>query len=199
MADFGQILARVTIRDILADAGYHPPRNRMACPIHDGHNGTAFSFTDSTFFCFSCGAKGGLLDLVGYLYHCNRQEALRHLCRMVGIPFDEKESDSQPRRRPWSRPYRIDPLIEDDVYREAKNRLEWLKLYQDALDANLRIIRRNVKEGAMPLEKFYPQKEVLLYQLEELDTDKSYATYEVNRLKKKVNQNDRSSCTHCQG
>jgi len=99
MIDFNLILSRVTIRDVLADAGHYPTRKRIACPIHDGNNRTAFSFTDSTFVCFSCGAKGGLLDLVEYLYHYSRQEALHHLCRMAGIPFDEKESDSQPRSR----------------------------------------------------------------------------------------------------
>jgi DNA primase len=124
MADLDPILARVTIRNILAEAGYHPARNRMPCPIHDGNNRTAFAFTDSTFVCFSCDAKGGLLDLVEYLYHCTRQDALRHLCKMAGIPFDETESDSQPRSRMRSLPYRIDPLIEDDEYRAAKNRLE---------------------------------------------------------------------------
>jgi len=197
MVDFDLILARITIRDILADTGHHPMRNRMPCPLHDGSNKTSFAFKDSTFICHSCGAKGGLLDLVEYLYHCTRQEALRHLCRMAGIPFDEKESDSRPRSRLWSLPYRIDPLIEDDGYRADKNRLECLKLYKDALDANLRIIRYNVKQGRMPLEGFYPKEEILLYQLEELDTEISYAIYEMNRLKKKVNRNDKRSCTHC--
>lgn len=196
MIDFNLILARVTIRDILADAGYRPVRNRMACPIHDGDNPTAFSFTESTFYCFVCNASGGLLDLVEYLYHCSRQDALRHLCTMAGI-----ENDSEPRLIPRMRslPCPVNPLLDDDEYREAKNRLEWLKLYKDVLDANLRIIRPNMKQGKMLLEKFYPREEVLLYQLEELDAEISYATYELSRLKKKVTQNDKSSCTHCQG
>ena len=104
MVDFDQILTRVTVRVVLAEAGYHPARNRMACPIHDGNNRTAFAFTDLTFVCFSCDVKGGLLDLVEYLYHCTRQEALRHLCKMAGIPFDEEESDSQPRSHVRSLP-----------------------------------------------------------------------------------------------
>ena len=200
MADFDQILARVTIRNILIDAGHHPVRNRRAsCPIHDGRNKTSFAFTDSTFICHSCGAKGGLLDLVEYLYHCTRQEALRHLCRMAGIPFVEKGSEPGPRPRVRPLPCPVNPLIEDDEYQAAKNLLEWLRLYKDALDANLRIIRRNVKEGAMPLEQFYPRDELLLYQLEEMDGEIAYSTYKVNRLKKRINQYDKGSCTHCQG
>lgn len=191
--DFNLILSRVTIRDILANAGHHPAQSRIACPLHDGSNKTSFSFTDSTYICHSCLSKGGLLDLVEHLHHCSRQEALRHLHRLGGIPFDENDSEPRPRLRVRPLPHHVNPLLADDKYREAKNLLEWLKLYQDGLYANLRIIKRNVKESAMPLEKFYPQKEVLLYQLEEMDTDINHATYEVNRLKKKVNQNDRSS------
>jgi len=219
MVDFDQILARVTIRDILVDAGHLPVRNRMPCPLHDGSNKTSFSFTDSTFICHACSAKGGLLDLVEHLYHCNRQEALRHLCRMTGVVYGEAAEQSLATFRRDSDPPDVSenilqvrqalqdakelvkrlPEPEPDEPWEAKNRLEWLRLYKDALDANLRIIRHNVKQGKMPLEKFYPKEEVLLYQLEEMDTETSHATYEVNnRLKKKVDQNE-SSRTHCQG
>lgn len=197
MVDFSQILARVTIHDILADAGYRPVRNRLACPIHDGNNPTAFSFTDSTFYCFSCDAKGGLLDLVGYLYHCTRQEALRHLCRMAGIPFDEKESGSRPRSHVRSLPYRIYPLIEDDEYCKAKNRLEWLKLYQDGQYTNLRIIRRNVEQGKMPLEGFYPREEILLYQLEGLEPVIAEATWKVNEIKRRIRK-DENTALRCE-
>ena len=67
------------------------------------------------------------------------------------------------------------------------------QLYHEGLFTKLKIIRRNVKEGKMPLEKFYPEEEVLLYQLEELDGEIAYATYEVNQLKKKAMQHDTSS------
>jgi len=189
MIDFNQILARVTILDILEDAGYHPPKNRMPCPLHKGSNKTSFSFTDSTFICHACSAKGGLLDLAQYLHHYRKQDAMRHLCTMAGISYEEKDTDSGPRPRVRPLPHHLNPLLADDEYREAKNRLEWLKLYHEGLFRKLRIIRCNVKQGNIPLEQFYPREEVLLYQLEELDGEVTYATYEVNRLKRKVYEN----------
>ena len=93
MMNFDEIKARVTIRDILKSAGIEAERNRIACPIHGGSNLTSFSFTDSTFICFSCGAEGGLIALVEYLQRCSRQEALcalRRLPEHVSLPGDPR-------------------------------------------------------------------------------------------------------------
>ena len=80
MALFDEILARVTIPDILMDCGVDPgPKNRISCPIHGGNNPQSFSYNDHTFICFSCGASGGLIDLVEHLRHCNKEGALKYL------------------------------------------------------------------------------------------------------------------------
>jgi len=186
MVDFNQILASVTIRDILADAGLYPTRKRMACPIHKGDNPTAFSFTESTFYCFACGVSGGLIDLAEYLFRLNKKTAMRYLCGKAGITYDEAKSPGARIKptKPLKPPVRFDPLIGNDEYMTTKRRLEDLRLRKDALDANLKIIKRLVKEGRLPLEEFYREEEVLLYQLEEVDSQIIKSTFTLNQIKK---------------
>ncbi|MFH1374383.1 MAG: CHC2 zinc finger domain-containing protein [bacterium] len=186
MVDFDQILARVTIRDVLAAHGHKPVRNRMPCPIHDSSNRTSFSFEDSTFCCFSCGVSGGLIDLVQYLHHCQRREALRHLCSMAGLPFDDNQPNSPQesfRPRPMSR---INPLLSNEEYLAAKNRQERLKTIRAGLDTYLRIIRRSMTRTRMSMEDFYPREEVVLYELEEMDSQVIEATWERNAMRKRI-------------
>lgn len=64
MSDSRVVLDSVTVGDILSYFGFEYHNTRRRCPIHDGSNPTAFSFNESGFHCFSCGAKGGKIDLV---------------------------------------------------------------------------------------------------------------------------------------
>lgn len=184
MVDFDEIVRRVSIKDILNDAGIHPVRNRMACPIHDGSNPTAFSYSGATFICHSCGAKGGLLALTEYLHECSKQEALRKLHQLAGLPFDvERPGNPESCQLTAPRPkLRVKHSVE---YYEIKNKFEWLKLYEYALYAALRILRRNVQGGEVPLEEFYFKEQMYLYKLGELDPVIIEMNYIVNKLKKK--------------
>ncbi|GEM_PF-4168539 len=141
MVDFEHITARVTIRDILNDAGLQPTGNRMTCPIHGGKNKTSFSFTDTGFTCFSCGATGGLLALVEYLHRCTKADAMRHLCRLTGMPYEEPGKGGRSARPTAPRmPTRHDPLLDNEEYCQACERLKWLELHDECLTAWIQII-----------------------------------------------------------
>ena len=93
--DFDQVLERVTIRDILTDAGFDPKGSRMACPIHGGKNSTSFSFGDHVYTCFACGASGGLISLAqelhGYLALKLRSTCVDlPVCHRIGIGRSRK-------------------------------------------------------------------------------------------------------------
>ena len=123
------------------------------------------------YICHSCLSKGGLLDLAQLLFHYNREQAVEYLRQKAGLPEQsftqtpkkrkEQLNNIQKALREEKELVKRLPEPEPDELWEAKNRLEWLRLYKDALDANLRISRRNVKQYKMSIEKFYP-KEVLL-------------------------------------
>ncbi|MFH1374368.1 MAG: hypothetical protein ABII79_11280 [bacterium] len=190
MANFNQVLERLTIRDILADAGYHLRGNRLPCFLHDGKNPTSLAFTEHTFYCHSCGASGGLLDLIGYLHHCSREGACRYAHDLAGLPFEDNQADPPPESFRLRPPCRINPLLSNEEYLAAKNRLEWLTTIHKGLHIYLQIIRRNVQTGRIPLEDFYRREEVILYQLEELDSIVSEAKWELSETKRKARTYD---------
>jgi len=187
MTNFDDILMRVSIRCILKSAGYYPSRNRMPCPIHNGKNPTSFSFTDHTFMCFRCLAKGGLLDLAELLFNCNRQTAMRLLCEIAGLPYDNQLKPSQVRRSAGT-PTRPQNVSEDDwiEFVDAENKLEWLQLFRHALNTCLKLLRQAFRNGTVPPEVYYRKEQQYIYELEDNDTWLPAARYYYNQIRKKT-------------
>ena len=54
---------------------------RCECPIHGGKNRTAFTITEdgTGFYCFSCGAKGNVIDFVMQYYDLTENDAIEYL------------------------------------------------------------------------------------------------------------------------
>ena len=144
MFDFNEILSIITIRDILHNYGLKPDSNRMPCPIHNGNNKTSFSFNDSTFICFSCGAKGGMLELVEFLSKTTRQDAIRTLCGLAGVDYQENNTTTSTKRFVVPKSP-VNRLLDNDEYFQSHKKLELLNLYAKALETMLRIIRNQNK------------------------------------------------------
>ncbi len=153
MYDFNSILQRVTIRDILESHGIYSHKNRIPCPLHHGDNPTAFSFNDSTFYCFVCGASGGLIDLLIQLTGANRREAISQLEKMAGLEDCHTESFRDSR---GETPFR--PVITDSAQLEIDSLrldLREIDLLRDCITAMARLAMRAVKEGRMSLVDYY--------------------------------------------
>lgn len=179
-------LSRVTIEDILNDAGAPiGRRNRTACPLHRGNNKTAFSFTEYGFFCHSCGAKGGILDLIQALHGMSRQDSVRHLFHLAGLPYEERKA---PERTDFP-VHQFEPRVSQRAkaspeYTTARRHLESLETKRRSLEDKLRSVRRAAKESKLPLADFYFQEQMLNYELEELDTEIAFEKATVNKMKK---------------
>ena len=61
---------------------------RGRCPIHQGEGSEAFhvSITKNAFHCFSCKARGNVLDFVAAMEKCNIRDAGLKLKEWVAIP-----------------------------------------------------------------------------------------------------------------
>ena len=194
MIDFGLITERVTVRDSLQSVGIAADRNRIPCPIHGGSNPTSFWFNDTGFRCFSCDVKGGLVDLVMYLHHCDRAQALRLLCSLAGLPWSSDVPRSKGQPVPPCPTPRRKPV--DRQLQEAVDRYETLRLLEIGLSTALRIAKKNMAHGRMPLAEFYALEQKYLYELEELDPQIAVAKYEMNQAKKRSNH-DQNTCRNC--
>lgn len=59
---------------------------RGACPIHGGENKSAFTvFPHGTFYCFSCGASGNVINFVAEHEHITYEAATEKLAEMLNI------------------------------------------------------------------------------------------------------------------
>lgn len=67
----------VTMPEVLQVYGIREgKRGRIACPIHGGHNDSSFSYNQHQFQCFTCGAKGGVIQFVKDYLECDYFRAL---------------------------------------------------------------------------------------------------------------------------
>ncbi|MEW6214843.1 MAG: CHC2 zinc finger domain-containing protein [Nitrospirota bacterium] len=175
MTDFEEIKCRVTIRDILNSLGYYPKKRRMACPIHRGKNRTSFSFSEHYYHCFSCGASGGLVDLLVELKGMDRRGALEYLSRLAGISHTSAPSKPNARMPTRYRPKSISH--EDQNLRELEFRLEVLDILRDFYTWELKNARRRKREGTISLAAFYSATQYYDYVLEELDEEYVWTRY----------------------
>ncbi len=59
------VVGRVTSRGVLSLAGFPPPDHSgfILCPKHDEWS-PSFHLLERGYYCFGCGDKGGILDLI---------------------------------------------------------------------------------------------------------------------------------------
>lgn len=181
----------LTIRDVLADAGFHPHKSRMPCSIHGGSNPTSFTFTDREYFCFACGAGGGVFQLYQALHGCDRQEAMQRLSRLSAFSSDDLSfrSKSVVRETPHRR-RQLAHLENSKQYQDLNGEYEWLIKKRKDLEMDLRNIENNVLAGRMPLADYYAKEQYCQYQLEGLDGQIPFAKYEMNQMKKQFNDKE---------
>lgn len=78
----------VDIVDVAEHYGIKVNRHKKAlCPFHDDHN-PSLSFKGGRFTCFSCGASGDVIDLVGRLHNMLPLDAVRELSRSYHLNID---------------------------------------------------------------------------------------------------------------
>ena len=100
--DFGQLRARVSLRDVLGLLDFRPvrcERNQLRglCPLRCSSSEPAFvAYLESQrYYCFSCRRSGDALDLWVAVQGPGVYEAAWDLCQRLGI-----EVPLLPRRRP---------------------------------------------------------------------------------------------------
>ena len=93
--DFTEVKAAVSMAMILEHYEINWLRKsrdqlRGRCPIHDGEGDRAFhvSLTKEAFNCFSCGAKGNVLDFVAAMEKCSVRDAALRLSDWFGLASD---------------------------------------------------------------------------------------------------------------
>jgi len=103
--DFQAVKAAVTMRMALEHYGINWLRKRGdelrgRCPIHKGEGQNSFhaSLNKGAFQCFSCSARGNVLDFVAAMEQCSIRDAAVKLQEWFSIPASNSQQGTKPKR-----------------------------------------------------------------------------------------------------
>ena len=142
MTIYESIKAAISVKQAAEHYGLKVSRSGMACCLfhHDRH--PSLKLNEDYFFCFGCGAKGDVIDLVARLFGLSSYEAAQKLAADFGIgtePGRAVEASRKP-KRPHIRQFREDEMLCFRVLTDYLHLLEdWKVRYapktpEDALD-----------------------------------------------------------------
>jgi len=142
MTMYETIKAAIPVKQAAEHYGLKASRNGMACcPFHNDRH-PSLKLNEDYFFCFGCGAKGDVIDLVARLFDLSGYEAAQRLAADFGISTEQGQavSASCKPKRPYIRQFREDEMLCFRVLTDYLHLLEdWKVRYapktpDDALD-----------------------------------------------------------------
>ena len=130
MTIYESIKAAISVKQAAEHYGLKVSRSGMACCLfhHDRH--PSLKLNEDYFFCFGCGAKGDVIDLVTRLFGLSSYEAAQKLAADFGIgtePGRAVEASRKP-KRPHIRQFREDEMLCFRVLTDYLHLLEDWKL-----------------------------------------------------------------------
>ena len=113
MTMYETIKAAVPVKQAVEHYGLKVNRNGMACcPFHHDRH-PSLKLNEDYFFCFGCGAKGDVIDLVARMFELSGYEAAQRLAADFGIstePGQAVAASCKP-KRPNIRQFREDEML----------------------------------------------------------------------------------------
>ena len=113
MTMYETIKVAISVKQAAEHYGLKASRNGMACcPFHNDRH-PSLKLNEDYFFCFGCGAKGDVIDLVARLLDLNGYEAAQRLAADFGIstePGQAVGASCKP-KRPHIRQFREDEML----------------------------------------------------------------------------------------
>ncbi len=141
MSIFEMVKATVSVRQAAECYGLKLSRNNMVCcPFHDDRH-PSLKLNKDYFFCFGCGAKGDVIDLVARLFNLTSLQVAQKLAVDFGLdPKPPTAAAMVKPKHPYIRQFREDEMLCFRVLTDYLHLLEiWkvqyaLKTPEDALD-----------------------------------------------------------------
>ena len=112
MTIYETIKAAISVKQAAEHYGLKVNRNGMACcPFHNDRH-PSLKLNEDYFFCFGCGAKGDVIDLVARLFNMSSYEAAQKLASDFGLdPKPPTAAAMAKPKRPYIRQFREDEML----------------------------------------------------------------------------------------
>ena len=131
MTIYENIKAAISVKQAAEHYGLKVNRNGMACcPFHNDRH-PSLKLNEDYFFCFGCGAKGDVIDLVARLFNLTSLQAAQKLAADFGLdPKPPTAAAMVKPKRPHIRQFREDEMLCFRVLTDYLHLLEnWKVLY----------------------------------------------------------------------
>ena len=112
MTIYETIKVAISVKQAAEHYGLKVNRNGMACcPFHNDRH-PSMKLNEDYFFCFGCGAKGDVIDLVARLFNLSSYEAAQKLASDFGLdPKPPTSAAMLKPKRPYIRQFREDEML----------------------------------------------------------------------------------------
>ena len=112
MTMYETIKAAVPMRQAAEHYGLKANHNGMACcPFHNDRH-PSLKLNEDYFFCFGCGAKGDVIDLVARLFNLTSLQAVQKLAADFGLDPKPPTAAALPKpKHPYIRQFREDEML----------------------------------------------------------------------------------------
>ena len=112
MTIYETIKAAISVKQAAEHYGLKVSHNGMACcPFHNDRH-PSLKLNEDYFFCFGCGAKGDVIDLVARLFNLSNYEAAQKLASDFGLdPKPPIAAAMVKPKRPYIRQFREDEML----------------------------------------------------------------------------------------
>ena len=112
MTIYETIKAAISVKQAAEHYGLKVNRNGMACcPFHNDRH-PSLKLNEDYFFCFGCGAKGDVIDLVARLFDLSSYEAAQQLASDFGLNQKPPTAAAMDKpKRPYIRQFREDEML----------------------------------------------------------------------------------------
>ena len=112
MTFYETIKAAISVKQAAEHYGLKVNRNGMACcPFHNDRH-PSLKLNEDYFFCFGCGAKGDVIDLVARLFGLTNLQAAQQLASDFGLnQKPPAAADMDKPKRPYIRQFREDEML----------------------------------------------------------------------------------------
>ena len=112
MTIYETIKAAISVKQAAEHYGLKVSHNGMACcPFHNDRH-PSLKLNEDYFFCFGCGAKGDVIDLVARLFNLSSYEAAQKLALDFGLdPKPPTAAAMVKPKRPYIRQFREDEML----------------------------------------------------------------------------------------
>ena len=149
MTIYETIKAAISVKQAAEHYGLKVSHNGMACcPFHNDRH-PSLKLNEDYFFCFGCGAKGDVIDLVARLFNMSSYEAAQKLASDFGLdPKPPTAAAMAKPKRPYIRQFREDEMLCFRVLTDYLHLLEdWKVRYAPKSPDNLRAPAETQQSG----------------------------------------------------